>query len=126
MSSVTSVKLEDPVCSFDPETWFDDDPRPAVGFCRSCSLQLRCLLLGVPESSGVWGGTTPVQRVRMRKRAFGGVKSRKLRLRMASIVMSGRGTAELLSRLPAVLQNEPLVRLAAARTRDLEARDYVG
>ncbi len=56
----------------DPELFFPntaEDPSPAVAICRMCPVAAPCLAaaLDAGECDGVWGGTTPEERRRMRQ-----------------------------------------------------------
>lgn len=56
----------------DPELFFPnaaEDPAPALAICRSCPVAGSCLAaaLDAGECDGVWGGTTPEERRRMRQ-----------------------------------------------------------
>lgn len=56
----------------DPELFFPnaaEDPAPALTICRSCPVAGPCLAaaLEAGECDGVWGGTTPEERRRMRQ-----------------------------------------------------------
>jgi hypothetical protein len=55
----------------DPELFFPaptEDPRPALGVCRTCAVRGACLAAALEsgEAEGVWGGTTPEERRVMR------------------------------------------------------------
>ena len=39
----------------------------ALAICGRCTVKDECLRYGIDEVDGVWGGTTPAQRVRIRK-----------------------------------------------------------
>lgn len=53
---------------FFPLTW-DGPHQPAVRICSNCVVQPRCLewALEAGEPDGVWGGTTPAERRRLRQ-----------------------------------------------------------
>lgn len=56
----------------DPELFFPnaaEDPAPALAICRTCPVAGPCLAaaLEAGECDGVWGGTTPDERRRMRQ-----------------------------------------------------------
>lgn len=58
----------------DPERWFPDkgdNAGPAVAICSHCPLLEPCLsyALDDPATVGVWGGTTQIQRRRLRRRS---------------------------------------------------------
>jgi WhiB family redox-sensing transcriptional regulator len=56
----------------DPDLWFADaDTKPgkqAVAICRTCPVRVPCLAyaLSVPGLDGIWAGTTPNKRTRLR------------------------------------------------------------
>ena len=62
--------------SVDPDLFFpeDYDDRLAVlkakNICKSCPLNVECLVYAVKDSSleGIWGATTPNERKNMRRR----------------------------------------------------------
>jgi hypothetical protein len=54
--------------------WFSDDPRlqqRAAQLCRACTLLpvCRAYAMAAGEKEGVWGGTTPLDRKRLRRRS---------------------------------------------------------
>jgi WhiB family redox-sensing transcriptional regulator len=56
------------------DEWFSEDPRlqqRAAALCRSCTLLPICRSYAVAsgQRTGVWGGTTPLDRKRMRRKA---------------------------------------------------------
>ncbi len=56
----------------DPELFFPnaaEDPGPALAICRACPVAGSCLAaaLDAGECDGIWGGTTPEERRRMRQ-----------------------------------------------------------
>lgn len=60
----------------DPDMWFThavDEQRQgdALAICRACPVKAACLdyAMSVPNLHGIWGGTTPITRTRLRKRA---------------------------------------------------------
>jgi WhiB family transcriptional regulator, redox-sensing transcriptional regulator len=59
----------------DPDLWFDatDDlgSDVAIAVCAICPVRHRCLeyALSVPRMPGIWGGTTPAERARLRRRS---------------------------------------------------------
>ena len=59
------------VCrNHDPDRWFDPHPHEmeaAQHLCRGCPLVTQCLQLGLNETFGIWGATTPAQRSRLRR-----------------------------------------------------------
>lgn len=74
---------DDAVCSTaDPELWFPElEKSPsaelAMRICRTCPAQFQCLRWALDNPSisqfGIWGGTTPGDRDRMRSREPRGV-----------------------------------------------------
>ncbi|MFD8980576.1 WhiB family transcriptional regulator [Streptomyces sp. NPDC059564] len=40
----------------------DGQVRAAKGFCGRCRVREECLSMGMDESEGIWGGTTPAER----------------------------------------------------------------
>lgn len=45
------------------ERWFaDGNPRQAKAFCASCPVRVECLMCGMAEEHGVWGGLTVKER----------------------------------------------------------------
>ena len=61
----------------DPEAWFATQERSASRetqnakrLCQACPVQKECLAYAVanPELQGIWGGFTPRERVKLRKR----------------------------------------------------------
>jgi WhiB family transcriptional regulator, redox-sensing transcriptional regulator len=62
-----------PLCSeTDPEVFFPEggeSPRQAKQVCSMCDYKVECLAYALknPDLSGVWGGTTPSERQRMRR-----------------------------------------------------------
>ncbi len=57
----------------DPALWFADNARDmkvAVAICRTCPVRTECLdwAVSTGEHGGVWGGMTPNQRLRLRRR----------------------------------------------------------
>ena len=64
--------LADAVCAqIDPYVWFSEEGSlnaTAKALCHSCPIEDACLstALADPELSGIWGGTTPRERQRMR------------------------------------------------------------
>ncbi len=59
-----------PTCAVAPDLWFSEDYGPALRVCASCPLREPCLeeALACGAPWGVWGGTTPAQRRRMKPR----------------------------------------------------------
>lgn len=59
----------------DPDLWFTeaDETRQhtAAAICATCPVTAECLgyALSVPHLSGIWGGTTPTMRTRLRNQA---------------------------------------------------------
>jgi hypothetical protein len=48
-----------------------DDPEPALAICRDCAVKVPCLRYAVSlgaSTTGVWGGTTALQRSDLRRR----------------------------------------------------------
>jgi WhiB family transcriptional regulator, redox-sensing transcriptional regulator len=64
------------LCTGHPERdwWFPEDPNDdaaqAVAVCRACPVHAECLNFAITtgQSEGVWGGTTPSERRRLRQR----------------------------------------------------------
>ena len=56
---------------FFPDTYEEEDVAKAKSICSDCWMQDACLqfALQTNEKEGVWGGTTPVERRRIRRRA---------------------------------------------------------
>lgn len=67
---------EDALCSqTDPEAFYPDrGPAPTLArnVCSRCPVKNPCLLYAITnnETHGVWGGTTPNERQKMRARAI--------------------------------------------------------
>jgi len=63
-----------PCAQVDPEIFFAEVAdretiRQAVGVCRSCSFTTPCLEYALQEPlAGIWGGTTEVERKRLRRK----------------------------------------------------------
>lgn len=58
----------------DPDLWFtetDQARQQAAAVCAVCSVKAECLryALASPGLPGIWGGTTPETRARLRKQA---------------------------------------------------------
>lgn len=65
----------------DPDMFFTEDngnlrgyykfEREAKKVCSLCTLQLDCLQYALehPELDGIWGGTTPAERIRLRRKS---------------------------------------------------------
>jgi WhiB family redox-sensing transcriptional regulator len=55
---------------FYPEEYEDIDVAEAKAICNSCWLKDKCLdfALKTKENEGVWGGTTPLERRRIRRK----------------------------------------------------------
>lgn len=57
------------------EMFFPPDDKPvardfynnAKSVCKNCEVVIECLDYGLNEKYGVWGGTTPTERARMRE-----------------------------------------------------------
>lgn len=54
----------------DPEMFFVDTRLPgpvaeAKAICDGCPIQLQCLAVGMGETTGIWGGHTPSERLRL-------------------------------------------------------------
>lgn len=66
-------------CLDHPAEWFTDpapgDTRRAIGVCNSCPVKQPCLdtALTIEPSAdlGIWGGTTPTSRQRLRRQHYG-------------------------------------------------------
>ena len=58
------------------DVWFPEQPdfRDAREVCRRCRVRVECLDYAVrrPEVFGVWGGTSPTERVEIRRRRIAG------------------------------------------------------
>jgi len=56
---------------FYPEEYEDTDVALAKSVCNMCWVKEKCLsyALSTKENEGVWGGTTPIERRRMRRNA---------------------------------------------------------
>jgi len=72
-----SVVAEEPECQlfpdvFFPEGWAESEKafKIAKEFCRRCPIQVECAMYAINnnEQHGVWGGLTPGDRQRARKR----------------------------------------------------------
>jgi WhiB family redox-sensing transcriptional regulator len=71
-SSQRETWAEDALClGADGEMWFEAVPVAAVRICRQCPVAAECLgyALARPDLDGVWGGTTPKERKRLRRTA---------------------------------------------------------
>jgi WhiB family redox-sensing transcriptional regulator len=78
--AIENAPIIPPCMNSDPEAWF---PNMAQGrsaeivnarnLCRVCPVQKECLeyALGDPDLHGIWGGTTPRERSKLRVRALG-------------------------------------------------------
>ena len=55
---------------FFPEEYEEADVAQAKSICNDCWLKDKCLsfALSINEKEGVWGGTTPVERRRIKRR----------------------------------------------------------
>lgn len=51
---------------FFPIDYESDESRAARFACRGCPVRRRCLIEGMAHRDGIWGGTTPLQRARMK------------------------------------------------------------
>lgn len=66
----------------DPDLWFSGENTPgqrqAAAICRDCPVARPCLAyaLAVPGLHGIWGGTTPRQRTRLRNRTSATIPAR--------------------------------------------------
>ncbi|GFP29254.1 WhiB family transcriptional regulator, redox-sensing transcriptional regulator [Candidatus Hakubella thermalkaliphila] len=51
----------------DPNTFFNEDPSPALEICEDCEVRTECLefALQYKIDFGVWGGTIPSQRKKL-------------------------------------------------------------
>ena len=66
--------IEQAACAGQPGTWFPESPGrtlehlAAIDTCNRCPVQAQCLTHAVeaPELHGIWGGTTPDERVAIR------------------------------------------------------------
>lgn len=61
-------------CGGSGEEWFSEDPRlqqRAATLCRACALLpvCRAYAIAAGEKAGVWGGTTPLDRKRLRRKS---------------------------------------------------------
>ena len=66
--------MADALCQqADPEAWFPDGSGDhgfaAIAICARCPVRSECLDFAIadPHLQGVWGGTTNIERIRMRK-----------------------------------------------------------
>lgn len=59
--------IDQPVDVFFPER--GDDSTRARRICAVCPVRLLCLAYGLHENHGMWGGTTPRERQRLRFKA---------------------------------------------------------
>jgi len=53
----------------DPDLWFPEKGQSsteAIAICEGCPVRSECLEAGKDEAFGVWGGTTPADRRRMK------------------------------------------------------------
>ncbi len=92
----------DVACRYDPELWFNDHQIPqAARFCRECPVQLRCLLLGLDEDHGVWGGLATRRRRWLRQEVFPGDTPKRAGERAREIALSRGDDIDLLEMLPA-------------------------
>jgi len=51
------------------DVWFPEaakSPRDAIRICNTCLVKTMCLVAGMEETAGIWGGTLPAERARMR------------------------------------------------------------
>ncbi|GAA2897095.1 WhiB family transcriptional regulator [Nonomuraea rubra] len=66
-TSRAACRATDPDLFF-PLTW-DGRHQPAMRICSNCAVRPRCLewALEAGEPDGVWGGTTPAERRRLRQ-----------------------------------------------------------
>jgi len=55
---------------FYPEEYEEADVAQAKSICNNCWIKDKCLAyaLSINEKEGVWGGTTPIERKRIRRR----------------------------------------------------------
>ena len=55
---------------FYPEEYEEENVAQAKTICNDCWIKDKCLAyaLGTNEKEGVWGGTTPIERKRIRRR----------------------------------------------------------
>ena len=67
--------VEEAVCrQVGTELFFPPDDKPvprdfyarAKTVCKVCDVRAQCLWDGIDEKYGIWGGTTPVERTKMR------------------------------------------------------------
>jgi len=55
---------------FFPENYVDKEPiEKAKAICNDCWVKDKCLNFAMNEREGIWGGTTPMERKRMRRKA---------------------------------------------------------
>lgn len=63
--------VDSAVCATtDPEIFFPERGQtslPAKRICASCPVRLPCLIDGIEEEEGVWGGTNPDDRLALRQ-----------------------------------------------------------
>lgn len=98
----------DVTCRYDPDAWFDEHrTQVAKGFCEGCPLRLRCLLLGLGEEYGVWGGMGVRARERLRKAAFPGVVASRAVAFAREVALSYGSDVDLLAMLPSTAASHP-------------------
>ena len=55
---------------FFPENYVDKEPiEKAKAVCNQCWVKEKCLSFAMNEREGIWGGTTPMERKRLRRKA---------------------------------------------------------
>ena len=62
---------------FFPENYVDKEPvERAKAICNDCWIKDKCLSVSMHEREGIWGGTTPMERKRMRRKARANARSK--------------------------------------------------
>lgn len=72
MTAYPPVRGDEPCRQVDPDLFFpelgENDTQRAIDLCRGCPILLPCLTWAVRhERHGIWAGTTPDQRTRLRR-----------------------------------------------------------
>ena len=69
-------KTVDPEIFF-PENYVDKEPiEKAKAICNDCWIKDQCLSFAIHERNGIWGGTTPMERKRLRRKARADARSK--------------------------------------------------
>ena len=89
-------------CRYDAEMWFSEGYQPhAAAFCETCPVQLRCLVLGLSEDYGVWGGLSARRRRDIRREMFPGDTTDRVGERTRPVALAGaEDDVDLLTMLP--------------------------